>query len=57
VHLPTPAGVERTDVRSARDMRAAVLRQIHKVTFSYRPPRSATTGLAKSRRKLKRGPT
>jgi phosphopantothenoylcysteine decarboxylase/phosphopantothenate--cysteine ligase len=28
VHLPTPAGVERTDVRSARDMRAAVLRQI-----------------------------
>jgi phosphopantothenoylcysteine decarboxylase/phosphopantothenate--cysteine ligase len=28
VHLPTPAGVERTDVRSARDMRTAVLRQI-----------------------------
>jgi phosphopantothenoylcysteine decarboxylase/phosphopantothenate--cysteine ligase len=28
VHLPTPAGVERTDVRSARDMRAVVLRQI-----------------------------
>jgi phosphopantothenoylcysteine decarboxylase/phosphopantothenate--cysteine ligase len=28
VHLPTPAGVERTDVRSAREMRAAVLRQI-----------------------------
>jgi len=28
VHLPTPVGVERTDVRSARDMRAAVLRQI-----------------------------
>jgi phosphopantothenoylcysteine decarboxylase/phosphopantothenate--cysteine ligase len=28
VHLPTPAGVERTDVRSARDMRAAVMRQI-----------------------------
>jgi phosphopantothenoylcysteine decarboxylase/phosphopantothenate--cysteine ligase len=28
VHLPTPAGVERSDVRSARDMRAAVLRQI-----------------------------
>ena len=28
VHLPTPAGVERSDVRSARDMRVAVLRQI-----------------------------
>jgi phosphopantothenoylcysteine decarboxylase/phosphopantothenate--cysteine ligase len=28
VHLPTPAGVERTDVRSARDMRGAVLQQI-----------------------------
>jgi len=28
VHLPTPAGVERSDVRSARDMRAAVLQQI-----------------------------
>jgi phosphopantothenoylcysteine decarboxylase/phosphopantothenate--cysteine ligase len=28
VHLPTPAGVERSDVRSARDMRAAVLLQI-----------------------------
>jgi phosphopantothenoylcysteine decarboxylase/phosphopantothenate--cysteine ligase len=28
VHLPTPVGVERTDVRSARDMRAAVLQQI-----------------------------
>jgi len=28
VHLPTPAGVERTDVRSARDMRAAVMQQI-----------------------------
>ena len=28
VHLPTPPGVERSDVRSARDMRVAVLRQI-----------------------------
>jgi phosphopantothenoylcysteine decarboxylase/phosphopantothenate--cysteine ligase len=28
VHLPTPAGVERNDVRSARDMRAAVMQHI-----------------------------
>ena len=28
VHLPTPAGVTRIDVRSARDMREAVMRQI-----------------------------
>jgi phosphopantothenoylcysteine decarboxylase/phosphopantothenate--cysteine ligase len=28
VHLPTPAGVERSDVRSARDMRAAVMQHI-----------------------------
>jgi phosphopantothenoylcysteine decarboxylase/phosphopantothenate--cysteine ligase len=28
VHLPTPAGVARIDVRSARDMREAVMRQI-----------------------------
>jgi len=28
VHLPTPAGVTRTDVRSAREMREAVMRQI-----------------------------
>ena len=28
VHLPTPAGVMRTDVRSAREMRDAVMRQI-----------------------------
>jgi phosphopantothenoylcysteine decarboxylase/phosphopantothenate--cysteine ligase len=28
VHLPTPAGVARTDVRSARDMREAVMGQI-----------------------------
>jgi phosphopantothenoylcysteine decarboxylase / phosphopantothenate---cysteine ligase len=28
VHLPTPAGVARSDVRSARDMRAAVMREI-----------------------------
>ena len=28
VHLPTPAGVTRTDVRSAREMRDAIMRQI-----------------------------
>jgi phosphopantothenoylcysteine decarboxylase/phosphopantothenate--cysteine ligase len=28
VHLPTPAGVTRTDVRSAREMRAAVMQHI-----------------------------
>ncbi|TLY49851.1 MAG: bifunctional phosphopantothenoylcysteine decarboxylase/phosphopantothenate--cysteine ligase CoaBC [Gammaproteobacteria bacterium] len=28
VHLPTPAGVARSDVRSARDMREAIMRQI-----------------------------
>ncbi|HSE12461.1 MAG TPA: bifunctional phosphopantothenoylcysteine decarboxylase/phosphopantothenate--cysteine ligase CoaBC [Rudaea sp.] len=28
VHLPTPAGVQRSDVRSARDMRAAVMQHI-----------------------------
>jgi phosphopantothenoylcysteine decarboxylase/phosphopantothenate--cysteine ligase len=28
VHLPTPAGVERSDVRSARDMRTAVMQHI-----------------------------
>jgi phosphopantothenoylcysteine decarboxylase/phosphopantothenate--cysteine ligase len=28
VHLPTPSGVERSDVRSARDMRAAVMQHI-----------------------------
>jgi phosphopantothenoylcysteine decarboxylase/phosphopantothenate--cysteine ligase len=28
VHLPTPAGVERSDVRSARDMRVAVMQHI-----------------------------
>jgi phosphopantothenoylcysteine decarboxylase/phosphopantothenate--cysteine ligase len=28
VHLPTPSGVQRSDVRSARDMRAAVMQHI-----------------------------
>jgi phosphopantothenoylcysteine decarboxylase/phosphopantothenate--cysteine ligase len=28
VHLPTPVGVTRSDVRSARDMRAAVMREV-----------------------------
>jgi phosphopantothenoylcysteine decarboxylase/phosphopantothenate--cysteine ligase len=55
VHLPTPAGVERTDVRSARDMRAAVLRQIPQSDIfisaaavgDYRPGEVATHKLKK----------
>jgi phosphopantothenoylcysteine decarboxylase/phosphopantothenate--cysteine ligase len=55
VHLPTPAGVERTDVRSARDMRVAVMRQIPQSDIfisaaavgDYRPGEVATHKLKK----------
>ena len=55
VHLPTPAGVERNDVRSARDMRAAVMRHIPQSDIfisaaavgDYRPGETATHKIKK----------
>ena len=55
VHLPTPAGVERNDVRSARDMRAAVLQHIPQSDIfisaaavgDYRPGETATHKIKK----------
>ena len=57
VHLPTPAGVERNDVRSARDMRAAVMQHIPQSDIfisaaavgDYRPGEIATHKLKKQR--------
>jgi len=55
VHLPTPAGVERNDVRSARDMRAAVMQHIPQSDIfisaaavgDYRPGETATHKIKK----------
>jgi len=55
VHLPTPPGVVRVDVRSARDMRAAVLQQIPQSDIfisaaavgDYRPSETAAHKLKK----------
>ena len=55
VHLPTPAGVERSDVRSARDMRAAVMQHIPQSDIfisaaavgDYRPGETATHKIKK----------
>jgi phosphopantothenoylcysteine decarboxylase / phosphopantothenate---cysteine ligase len=55
VHLPTPAGVERSDVRSARDMRVAVMQQVAQSDIfisaaavgDYRPGETATHKIKK----------
>lgn len=60
VHLSTPAGVTREDVRSAREMRAAVMRQIPQCDIfisaaavgDYRPAEIASHKLKKSGKAL-----
>lgn len=60
VHLPTPAGVVREDVRSARQMRAAVMRQIPQCDIfvaaaavgDYRPAEVAAHKLKKTGKTL-----
>jgi len=60
VHLPTPARVTRTDVRSAREMREAVLRQIPQCDIfisaaavgDYRPAEIAAHKIKKQGRAL-----
>jgi phosphopantothenoylcysteine decarboxylase/phosphopantothenate--cysteine ligase len=60
VHLPTPAGVSRVDVRSARQMRDAVMRQIPQCDIfvsaaavgDYRPADVAKHKLKKSGKRL-----
>jgi len=60
VHLPTPAGVLRTDVRGAREMRAAVMQQIPQCDIfvsaaavgDYRPAEVAAHKIKKQGRAL-----